>query len=100
MPLQRRVPKRGFNNYTKVVFQVVNLSQIEALGTGEVNPELLKKEGSIVRASRPVKVLGKGDITKAVKITADAFSATAAEKIKKAGGEAIVRTLPQKKEAE
>jgi large subunit ribosomal protein L15 len=100
MPLQRRVPKRGFNNYTKVAFQVVNLSQIEALGTGEVNPELLKKEGAIIRASRPVKVLGKGDITKAIKITADAFSATAAEKIKKAGGEAIVRALPKKKEEE
>ena len=98
MPLQRRVPKRGFNNYTKKTFQVVNLSLVEALGAAEVNPELLKKEGAIVRASNPVKVLGKGDITRAVKITADAFSATAIEKIKKAGGEVIIRA-PQKEEA-
>lgn len=99
MPLQRRIPKRGFNNFTKKVFQVVNLSQVDKLGTSEVNPELLKKEGAIIRTSYPVKILGKGDITRAVKITADAFSATATEKIKKAGGEAIIR-VPQKKESE
>jgi large subunit ribosomal protein L15 len=100
MPLQRRVPKRGFNNYTKKTFQVINLTQVDALGMAEVNPELLKKEGVIVRAYYPVKVLGNGEITRAVKITADAFSATATEKIKKAGGEAIVRTQPLKKESE
>ncbi len=100
MPLQRRVPKRGFNNYTKKVFQVINLSQLDKLGVAEVNPELLKKEGAIVRASYPVKILGKGEISRAVKITADAFSATATEKIKKAGGEAIIRVQPQKKAVE
>jgi len=98
MPLQRRVPKRGFNNYTKKDFQIVNLSLCEKLGVNEVNPELLKKEGAISRINRLVKVLGKGDIKAPLKITADAFSSSAIEKIKKAGGEAIVRSLPVKNE--
>jgi large subunit ribosomal protein L15 len=98
MPLQRRVPKRGFNNYTKKEYQVINVSLLEKLGLAEINPEVLKKEGAITRIERPVKVLGTGDISKAVKVTADAFSGVALEKIKKAGGEAIVRTLPLKKD--
>ncbi|MBN2158830.1 MAG: 50S ribosomal protein L15 [Spirochaetes bacterium] len=98
MPLQRRVPKRGFNNYTKKEFQVVNISFLERIGSEEINPELLKKGGLIGRADKPVKILGNGEINKALKVTADAFSSTAVEKIKKAGGETIVRTLPIKKE--
>lgn len=98
MPLQRRVPKRGFNNYTKKEFQVINISLIEKLGLPEINPDVLKKEGAITRIDKMVKVLGKGDITKGVKVTADAFSETAAAKIKKAGGEVIVRKMSEKKE--
>jgi large subunit ribosomal protein L15 len=98
MPLQRRVPKRGFNNYTKKEFQVINISLIEKLGLSEINPEVLKKEGAITRVDRLVKVLGKGEITKAVKVTADAFSGSAIEKIKKAGGEANIRVKTEKKE--
>lgn len=98
MPLQRRVPKRGFNNYTKKEFQVVNISLLEKLGLAEVNPEILKKEGAITRVDRLVKILGKGEITKAVKVTADAYSGSAVEKIKKAGGDAIIRKASAKKE--
>ena len=98
MPLQRRVPKRGFNNYTKKEFQVVNISLLEKMGLAEVNPEILKKEGAITRVDRLVKILGKGEITKAVKVTADAYSGSAVEKIKKAGGEAIIRKASVKKE--
>lgn len=98
MPLQRRVPKRGFNNYTKREFQVVNVSMFEKIGASDITPDTLKKEGAITRVDRLIKVLGKGEITKPLKVTADAFSSTALEKIKKAGGEAIVRTLPIKKE--
>ncbi len=98
MPLQRRVPKRGFNNYTKKEFQVINISLIEKLGLPEINPEILKKEGAITRIDRLVKILGNGEITKAVKVTADSFSGTAIEKIKKAGGEANVRKMTEKKE--
>lgn len=98
MPLQRRVPKRGFNNYTKIEFQVVNISFLERLGSSDITPDVLKKGGLIGRANKPVKVLGNGEINKPLKVTADAFSNAAMEKIKKAGGETIVRTLPVKKE--
>ncbi len=98
MPLQRRVPKRGFNNYTQKEFQVVNVSQLEKLGLSEINPEILKKEGAITRVDKLVKILGKGDITKAVKVTADAYSGSAIEKIKKAGGEANIRKASAKKD--
>ncbi|MBN1495246.1 MAG: 50S ribosomal protein L15 [Spirochaetes bacterium] len=94
MPLQRRVPKRGFNNFTKKEYQVVNVALIEKMGVPEINPEELKKAGLITKSGRLVKVLGKGEIGKPVKVIADAFSASAIEKIKKAGGEAIVRTFP------
>lgn len=97
MPIQRRVPKRGFNNFTKKEFQIVNLSLFDRFGLPEVGPELLKKRGAIGNDDRLVKVLGKGEITKAVKVTADAFSKTAIEKIQKAGGEAITRPLPLKR---
>jgi large subunit ribosomal protein L15 len=94
MPLQRRVPKRGFNNYTKKDFQIVNIAVFEKLGVSEITPELMKKEGMITRTERFIKVLGKGEISKPLKITADAFSETALEKIKKSGGEAIIRKFP------
>jgi large subunit ribosomal protein L15 len=91
MPLQRRIPKRGFNNIFKKEFQLVNVSQLEKLNAAEVNPAILCKAGLIDKADKPVKILGKGDIKVSVKITADAFSTGAMEKIKKAGGEAILR---------
>ncbi|HOT45321.1 MAG TPA: 50S ribosomal protein L15 [Spirochaetota bacterium] len=91
MPLQRRIPKRGFANYTKKEYQVVNIALIEKLGLSEINPEVLKQQGAITRVDRLVKVLGKGDITRAVKVTADSFSGSAMEKIKNAGGEANLR---------
>ena len=96
MPIQRRVPKRGFNNFTKKEYQIVNLSLLEKLGLPEVGPELLRERGAIGHGDRLVKVLGTGEITKAVKVTADAFSKTAVDKIRKAGGEAITRPVPVK----
>lgn len=101
MPLQRRVPKRGFRNFTRIVYQVVNLSQIERLGVSEIEPSAMKKNGIIASEARPVKILGNGDITKPVRVTADAFSRRAAEKIKKSGGEIITRqgALPHAVEA-
>jgi large subunit ribosomal protein L15 len=99
MPLQRRVPKRGFSNYTKKDYQIINVSLFDKLGAGEINPEVMKKRGAIVHADRRVKVLGNGEITKPAKVTADAFSKKAVEKIKKAGGEANIRNFPIKKSA-
>jgi large subunit ribosomal protein L15 len=100
MPLQRRVPKRGFHNYTKQSYQIINVSLFDKLGAGELTPEIMKKEGYITHADRLVKVLGNGEITKPARVTADAFSKKAIGKIKKAGGEAIVRDLTVKKQAD
>ena len=97
MPLQRRVPKRGFNNYTRKVYQTVNLAKLESLGAQEITPDILAEKRIISQRNSLVKVLGSGDITKSLKVVADAFSQTAVEKIKKAGGDAIIREYPLKK---
>lgn len=97
MPLQRRVPKRGFNNIFKINYQVVNISQLEKLNEGDVDHSVMKKRGLIKKSDMIVKVLGNGEISKAFKVYADAFSQSAIEKIKKAGGEAIIRKNPVKK---
>jgi large subunit ribosomal protein L15 len=88
MPLHMRLPKlRGFKNPFKVQFQVVNLDRISALFPegGDVTAADLAAKGA-VRAGQPVKVLGTGEITVKVNVTADAFSASAKEKIEAAGG--------------
>lgn len=90
MPLHMRLPKlRGFKNPFKVEFQVVNLDRINALYPegGDVTVADLVAKGA-VRKGQPVKVLGQGDISVAVSVTADKFSASAKEKIAAAGGSA------------
>jgi large subunit ribosomal protein L15 len=84
MPLVRRVPKRGFTNIWKTEYAVVNLSQLADL-EGDVTPEVLVERG-LVRAGRKVKVLGDGEIGKALRVVADKFSKSAREKIEAAGG--------------
>jgi large subunit ribosomal protein L15 len=91
MPLHRRVPKRGFHNPFRVEYEVVNLDTLTALfeaGT-EVTPELLIAR-RLVTGSAPIKVLARGDISKALTIRAHKFSGKAAEKIAAAGGAAEV----------
>jgi large subunit ribosomal protein L15 len=88
MPLHMRVPKlRGFKNPFRVEYQVVNLSRLGELFPegGPIGVEDLVAAGA-VRAGQPVKVLGNGDITVPVQVTAHAFSASAREKIAAAGG--------------
>ena len=88
MPLHMRVPKlRGFTNPFRTVYQVVNLDRISALfpDGGTVGVAELVAAGA-VRAGQPVKVLGSGEITVAVQVSAHAFSASAKEKITAAGG--------------
>ena len=88
MPLHMRVPKlRGFKNPFRVEFQIVNLDKISALFPegGTVGVAALVEKGA-VRSGQPVKVLGNGDITVAVQVSANAFSASAKEKIAAAGG--------------
>ena len=93
MPIQRRLPKFGFKNPTRVEYKPVNLSVINALATEadlkEVTIDDLFTAG-IISKNEIVKILGKGEITKAVNVVANAFSKSATEKIQAAGGTATV----------
>lgn len=84
MPLVRRVPKRGFTNIFRTAYTVVNLDALAEL-EGTVDPQVLREKG-LVRKNRPVKVLGGGEISKALVVRAHGFSATARSKIEAAGG--------------
>jgi len=87
MPLIRRVPKRGFFNLYTKHYEVVNLSDIVRKELdGEITPEILRSAGLIRKADRKVKILGDGEIAKALTIKAHAFSRSAKEKIENAGG--------------
>ena len=92
LPLHMRLPKlRGFKNPFKTTYQVVNLDKLSALypDGGDVTAEDLAAKGA-VRDNQLVKVLGTGEITVAVNVTADAFSSSAKEKIEAAGGSATL----------
>jgi large subunit ribosomal protein L15 len=90
MPLQRRVPKRGFNNSRfRVEYQVVNLAQLERhAGESDFTRERMAELGLIDPDGGPVKVLAKGGIGRAVKVEADAFSEASRAAIESAGGNA------------
>ena len=88
VPIHMRLPKlRGFKNPFRVEYQVVNLDRLSGLfpDGGEVTPEVLVARGA-VRSGHPVKVLGGGEVTSAVQVSAHAFSASARTKIEAAGG--------------
>jgi len=91
MPLHRRLPKRGFHNLFRTEYQVVNVRDLGEL-EGEVTPETLKGAGLISSLRHPVKILGVGELGKALDIRAHAFSGSAREKIEAAGGTAHVLT--------
>lgn len=94
MPLQRRLPKRGFRNPFRIEMSVVNLSQLESLPAGsEVTPETLTLQGHVSGKLRRVKVLGDGTLSKALNVKAHGFSAKAKEKIEAAGGKAELIAL-------
>ena len=90
MPLYRKLPHRGFNNYKFTTeYAVVNVGDLEELGLEEITRDALVVAG-LVRASDPlVKILGMGTLTKKVVVKADKFSKSAVEKIEAAGGKAI-----------
>ena len=91
MPLQRRVPKRGFNNIFAQDWVAINVSALEVFEDGTViDAEALKAKGIIKKADLPVKVLGNGKLTKKLEVKLNAFSASAAEKIAAAGGKTEV----------
>ncbi len=95
MPLQRRLPKRGFNNLFRVKYHVINVGRISN-GCDEkvIGPEEMREAGLVPRKKGYVKVLGSGEIEKSLTIKAHHFSASAKEKIEKAGGKIVV--LPKK----
>jgi ribosomal protein L15 len=90
MPLQRRIPKRGFKNFNRVEYQAVNVRDLSRIEAGEVTPEILKDHGLIGTLKKPVKILGTGEVEGAYQVTAHAFSGTARSKIEGAGGSVTV----------
>ena len=91
MPLQRRVPKRGFNNIFAEEGVAINVSALEVFEDGNVvDADALKAKGIIKKANLPVKVLGNGKLTKKLEVKLNAYSASAAEKIAAAGGKTEV----------
>lgn len=95
MPLSRRIPKFGFVNPFRVEYQVVNLSRLDELARAgrigrEVSPEILYRLGVISKRNAPVKILGDGDLTVALSVSAHRFSTTAQQKITAAGGSCTI----------
>jgi large subunit ribosomal protein L15 len=88
MPLQRRVPKRGFTNIFRVERQILNVRDLEKFdANAEVNVEALLDKGIIKNLKRPVKLLGEGELNKPLKVIVHACSKKAKEIVEKAGGE-------------
>ncbi len=89
MPIQMRLPKRGFKNINNVTYTVINVSRLQEIhdnyGLTEINKVTLYKEGIINQAEK-VKILGNGEITSKLTVQADSFSANAKAKIEAAGG--------------
>lgn len=93
-PLQRRLPKRGFNKFNPAVVAEINVSQLESSfdAGANVDERALRDRGLVKGAIDRIKILGDGELTKAVNVTAHSFSKGAQEKIAKAGGTAVLVT--------
>ncbi|MEK6745172.1 MAG: 50S ribosomal protein L15 [Nitrospirota bacterium] len=89
MPLQRRLPKRGFTNIFRKEYAVVNLSDLSDL-SGTITPETLKEQGIVRHSKDGIKILGVGELKSALTIRAHKFSKSAVDKIQAAGGKAEV----------
>jgi large subunit ribosomal protein L15 len=89
MPLHRRMPKRGFTNIFRKEYNIVSLERLAELGETTINPEVLRKAG-VIKTKHPVKVLGDGELSVALTVSAHKFSKSAQEKITKAGGKVEV----------
>jgi large subunit ribosomal protein L15 len=90
MPLNRRVPKRGFTNIFKKEFSEINLDRLDKMTKKEITLEDLVESGLIKNKNNKVKILGRGDISLAKTIHAHKFSRSAQEKIEKAGGKVVI----------
>ena len=98
MPLHRRLPKRGFSNIFRIEYAAVNLEKLAGLAEATINPEVLRKAGIVKDRDARIKILGDGELTKAITVQAHKFSQSAQEKITKAGGkfEVIVEKAAEK----
>ncbi len=85
-PLIRRMPKRGFTSKFAIVYQVVNLGSLAEIKDAVITPALLLEKGLVKSKNKQIKILGEGELKSPVTIQAHAFSKSAEEKIKKAGG--------------
>lgn len=91
MPLARRLPKRGFHNPFRVEYSVVNLQSLSTLSeVAEITPQVLHDKGIVKKRSRPIKILGVGELSKPIVVEAHKFSRSALQKIEQAGGQAKV----------
>ena len=90
MPLHRRLPKRGFTNIFRTEYTVINLDRLADLGASEIKLDDYRKLGLVSSRKALVKILGSGELTSAITVHAHRFSKSAAEKIEKAGGKAVV----------
>lgn len=91
MPLQRRVPKRGFNNIFATKFAIVNVADLDVFEANAViDTQALQDKGLVKKLYDGVKILGNGDISKSLTVKASAFSESAKQKIEAAGGKAEV----------
>ena len=87
MPLTRRVPIKGFRNYTRKTHEVINVGDLQRSGLeGEVTVDVLRASGIVSGSRKPVKVLGNGEISRPVNLKIHAISAKAREKVEAAGG--------------
>ena len=98
MPLQRRLPKRGFTNIFRLEYQEVAVSKLASLGIDDITPEVLLEKRAVSKKGIPIKILGNGEIDKAVTVKAHAFSKSAIEKIEKAGGKIEIIGKSEKKQ--
>jgi len=91
MPLQRRIPKRGFNNIFATKYAAINVEELNRFEDGAVvDAAAIKSSGIVKKTFDGIKILGRGELTKKLTVNAAAFSASAKEKIEKAGGKAEV----------
>ena len=91
VPTYRKLPKRGFSNFRfRTEYAIVNVGDLERVGAEDIDREALVKAGLARSNSTLIKILGEGEVAKALTVTADKFSASAKEKIEKAGGKVIV----------
>jgi large subunit ribosomal protein L15 len=96
MPLHRRMPKRGFTNIFRKEYNIVSLERLVLLGETTITPDVLRKAG-VIKGKQPLKVLGDGELSIALMVSAHKFSKSAQEKITKAGGKIEILKLKVEK---